>query len=355
MLAIVTTFYSRVGGISTFIKEIEKNLITINPNFRIFSPDFSPTDISSRRFKIKGRARLSIIIDLFMKLFKFRPRFIHCHGAWYLQFSCILYKLLFKAFGKNITLIFIKHSDIRLKKTSFKLKVFKFIDQYGNFIVFVSNYLKKKYVTEFGYTDNECLIVIPPGSREPGMLDSSIVDKLSSLLKNKGPVLTYIGLFEYDGKVQGLCLLLDSLKILKDTYKNIVLIVCGRGSKKSKITKKIRTLSLEENVFILENVTNPYNIYSVSDIHCHISFQEGFSLVPFEALAAKVPVVATESGDLSTVKIQGLFLTPADATIISKTIHDKIQGKIHVDSSKVLSDFSWKRTATAFEKLGKAG
>ena len=355
MLAIVTTFYSKIGGISTFVKEVEVNTKKITSNVVIFSPDISESDISEYRVKIKGIDRLLLIINLFHKLYKNKPETIQCHGAWYLQVGCLLFKYYYKAFGGKTCLVFIKHSDIVLKKKSIKLRVFKFIDNLGDNLVFVSEYLKEKYISEFGYVFNGRVLTIPPGCSKPRDVDKSMIEKITAIRNGKGPVLTYIGLFEYDGKVSGLCLLLESVRLLKKKYKDIFLIICGHGSKESIVKNKIEALNLIENVVILGNVVNVNNALSLSDVHCHISFQEGFGLVVLEGLAAGVPVVATSVGDLQKVDVNGLFIVEATPEAICEEISNILENRPYVDQAKIMKKYNWANTANSLYNIGQMG
>ena len=98
-------------------------------------------------------------------------------------------------------------------------------------------------------------------------------------------------------KAKGHDLLLRALNLLieKEAIKNIRLDLAGEGISRDFIQKKIEELNLQGNVFLLGNKSREWvyeNLHNY-DLFVHPSRYEGFGLTVVEAMAAKVPVIAS--------------------------------------------------------------
>jgi len=81
----------------------------------------------------------------------------------------------------------------------------------------------------------------------------------------------------------------ESLK-KKDSY----LIIIGYGSQKKKILKFIKLNNLNNNVVILDKITNPYPYFKKADLFILTSLYEGFGNVLTEAIMFKIPIISTD-------------------------------------------------------------
>lgn len=99
-------------------------------------------------------------------------------------------------------------------------------------------------------------------------------------------------------KAKGHDLLLKALSLLINDkgFKNIRLYLVGEGISRGFIQKNINELNLTEHVFLLGNKTREwvYENLHTYDLFIHPSRFEGFGLSVVEAMAAKVPVIASD-------------------------------------------------------------
>jgi len=89
--------------------------------------------------------------------------------------------------------------------------------------------------------------------------------------------------------------------------------ILGEGIEFDTLVEFTKELKLEESVFFLGYVENPYPYIKDSDILLLTSLYEGFSNVILESLSLSIPVVATNSpGGNSEIIINGIngFLSP---------------------------------------------
>lgn len=100
-----------------------------------------------------------------------------------------------------------------------------------------------------------------------------------------------------DHRTKGQDLLVNALDLLinRKGIKNIKLYLAGEGKSRDFIQRLIDDLNLQEHVFLLGNKSREWvyeNLHKY-DLFIHPSRYEGFGLTVVEAMAAKVPVIAS--------------------------------------------------------------
>jgi len=84
-------------------------------------------------------------------------------------------------------------------------------------------------------------------------------------------------------------LIIDAIKDM-----DVDLWIIGDGELKYELEEKIKSLSIEDRVFLLGREENPYKFLDKADAFVFASNYEGFPNVLTEALACKLPVVSTD-------------------------------------------------------------
>lgn len=87
-------------------------------------------------------------------------------------------------------------------------------------------------------------------------------------------------------------LMIRAFAKLKD--KGTQLIILGEGSLQDSLETEIKSLKLEDRVFLLGFDNNPYRYFSKSDCFLFTSSYEGFPNVLVEALACGLPIISTD-------------------------------------------------------------
>jgi N-acetylgalactosamine-N,N'-diacetylbacillosaminyl-diphospho-undecaprenol 4-alpha-N-acetylgalactosaminyltransferase len=72
------------------------------------------------------------------------------------------------------------------------------------------------------------------------------------------------------------------------------LYIIGDGELKDELENQIKTLGLEEKVFLLGKQQNPYKYISKANCFVFSSNYEGFPNVLLEALACNLPIISTD-------------------------------------------------------------
>lgn len=83
------------------------------------------------------------------------------------------------------------------------------------------------------------------------------------------------------------------------------LILIGDGPERNNIEKLCRELDTCHDITSLGKIINPEQILNISDLFLLTSETESFGLAALEAMAAKVPVVSTNSGGIPEVNEHG--------------------------------------------------
>ena len=103
------------------------------------------------------------------------------------------------------------------------------------------------------------------------------------------------------GKSKGYDDLLDAVDELRRTHPHILLAIAGAGSYLDAITEKIKSLKLDEHVRLLGLRSDVPRLLAASDIYVSASHAEGLPISILEAMAAGLPVVATDVGDIPLI------------------------------------------------------
>jgi len=87
--------------------------------------------------------------------------------------------------------------------------------------------------------------------------------------------------------------ILLAFKIIKDNFKNVILLIIGSGPLLKKLQEEAREIGIFENVLFLGDRQDIPEILSISDIVILSSCFEALGLSLLEAMAAKKPVIGT--------------------------------------------------------------
>src|SRR5262249_8455522 len=150
--------------------------------------------------------------------------------------------------------------------------------------------LKKRFRKE-----QVCLI---PNGIDLSLFDSQLptVGMQNSRLVGKGaPVFGVVGRLVPD---KGHVVFLNAFSRIKKEHKNVRALIVGSGPLMEEIHNEISRLGLEESVVLCGVRDDMSAVYRQIDCIVIPSFREGLPYVLLEALANKIPVVASRVGDI---------------------------------------------------------
>lgn len=157
--------------------------------------------------------------------------------------------------------------------------------------------------------------------------------------------------------LKGLTYLLSAVKAIQEEHSNIVLLVVGDGAQRGDLEIMAKSLKVRTIFAGWQHDLRPY--YSLMDVFVLPSLYEGLSNVILEAMAMRIPVVATSVGgnpDVVSNGKNGFLVPPRDvsrlAAALARLVEDR-QMRIKMgmlNRMKVRKDFQWD---TAVEKVEK--
>ena len=177
-------------------------------------------------------------------------------------------------------------------------------------------------------------------------------DKVSAK-KPLNPTILFVGRLHSQKNIISL---IKAVKILKMEIPDIKLILAGDGPLKEKIKQTIKKDKLQNNILVLGPVlgNDLIRLYKSSSIFVLPSVYEGQSLAVLEAWAAKIPVIASDTGDSQYLVKNGvngyLFKSLSDDKKLAGTIKIALSGKKLNEMGTngynfVKKNFSWKKSA----------
>jgi len=350
LIGVVCTFYNTNGGISSYVKGLEVEFRKINQSISIISPDIY-TDKNISHINVASKGRVWVIIKTVKKLLELKPAEIHCHGTWYLLLSCLIYKWVSFFSLKDVPIAAVKHTEITKNRRSIKFKILSWIDRRCDCLVFVSNKFRESYLSVHENIGAIRTEVIWPGVNDILKEASSNNIYLKYKSEKNDFVITYMGLMEYQQKVDGLIMLLSAFSVICSRYSNMKLLIAGGGALEAQVDKKISDLGIKDCAIRVGLVENKADFYSISNLHCHISFKDIFPIVILEALACGVNVIANDIGDLRRLNIEGLRICDPEIDDIVDEIDSVMTNSEVVNSRYVMEVMGWSKCVEKFQKI----
>jgi glycosyltransferase involved in cell wall biosynthesis len=121
--------------------------------------------------------------------------------------------------------------------------------------------------------------------------------------------------------------LLDAVARLRPCFSPHLVIV-GEGPERERIEERIRALGLEESVSLTGQRDSAEPYYGIADLAVLSSWSEGSPNALLEAMAARVPVVATAVGGVPEIVTHGesaLLVEPGDAGRLAASMERLLQ------------------------------
>ncbi|HEV7122383.1 MAG TPA: TIGR03088 family PEP-CTERM/XrtA system glycosyltransferase [Rhodanobacter sp.] len=138
------------------------------------------------------------------------------------------------------------------------------------------------------------------------------------------------------------------------------LVIAGEGPQRDELERQIVQLGLMQTVRLLGNRDDVAELLAECDVFVLSSIAEGMPVTLLEAMAAKLPVVATDVGGVAAVVEAGISGTlvpagdpPALASALSTYAEDETLRRRHGDAgyARVATQFSLKAMVTAYVTL----
>ena len=253
-------------------------------------------------------------------------------------------------------------------KNKRKKYITKLILNNSHNIICVNSYTAK-LVKDFinARYENKVIVVNPGVSQQLRItnyeLRMNLLNKYN--LKNKVVLLTVCRFV----KRKGIDMVLRSLSEVLKKVPNLIYIICGYGEEINNYKKQIINLNLENNVIIINNVSNEEKNawYDLADIFIMTARNidgdfEGFGIVYLEANMYRLPIIAGDSGgvrDAVLNGINGLLIDPNNTSKIKNAIiklarDEDLRKKFGEQGYEyIIKNNKWKKQISTIYDLGR--
>ncbi|WP_069648883.1 glycosyltransferase family 4 protein [Caloranaerobacter ferrireducens] len=255
-------------------------------------------------FKQKKRYDLSVIKRLRNTIINYDYDIIHCHGARANFVGMILKKIVKKPFITTI------HSDYKLdfKDNLYKRIVYTTINSlalrfFDYYIAISTNF--KKMLVDRGFDINKIFTVY-------NGIDFNNDIKIE-------PKELFLKSFGIDAKDKTIVGIMGRLETVKDhetfvkaaikvleTRKDVIFLVAGSGPEEKRLSQLVKEYGLQESIYFLGFVKEPYSFFNAIDINVLTSKSESFPYVVLEGARMKKPILCTNVGGLGDLVIDGV-------------------------------------------------
>ena len=224
---------------------------------------------------------------------------LHVHYAIPHAYAAYMAKQILKDKGIDIAVVTTLHgTDITLvgKRPSY-LPAVKFSIEHSDCVTAVSQSLKDDTITNFS-TDKKINVI-------PNFIDMKLYqgDKsCSGKLAEEGEFLiAHISNFRPLKRTQDVMVIFAGIR----EKVKAKLVLMGDGPERDLTMQMAEDLGIREDVRYLGKTNEVERVLCMSDLFLLPSSSESFGLAALEAMAAKVPVISTNSGGIPEVNIEG--------------------------------------------------
>ncbi len=216
-------------------------------------------------------------------------------------------------------------------KNTMLLKLMKILYPTANFVIANSHDTANDINMHINIKKNKLIVINNP------LVNNEILklskEKIANDTFNKlsRPIIISVGRLV---AAKNISYLIRSFKKVKSEFHNANLVIIGDGPLKNQLITLSKELDVENNVYFIGYVDNPYKYLKLSDVFVLSSLYEGFGNVIVEALSVGLPVVSVncaggpseilnngEFGDLSPLDNENAFAAAIIKSLVTK--HNK--------------------------------
>jgi glycosyltransferase involved in cell wall biosynthesis len=217
--------------------------------------------------------------------------------------------------AKVPALVRTRHLNIPLKRS-----LFNFVHYLPDMYITCGENMKDTLVKECGFPE-ETVISIPTGVQEHFFeVKRNPEAKVRFGLDRKTTVITNVGILR---SVKGHEVTLRAVRAVAQAIPGVTFLIVGDGPRMSDLKKMALDLGIQAHVVFTGFVRDIPEIYSFTDVAILSSWSEGLPQSLLQAMAAGIPVVASNVGGVPEVVIDGktgLVFDAGDSEALAEAI-----------------------------------
>ena len=247
---------------------------------------------------------------------------VHTHN-----FDSGLYGILGAKIGKVPVIVHGEHGSF-LQNSPRRNQIGKWVCRKSDYIITMSSNLEEKLKSEWQIVDDKISYIL--NGLDYNKFAKS--DKSDSLKNNLGinPDSIVIGTVGRLVPVKDYATLIDAFALLKKRVQKSQLVFIGDGPLKNNLIEQAKKLGILDSVKMLGTRDDVAELLHIFDVFCLTSLTEGNSNTILEAMAAGLPIVATNVGGTPEIiqsGVNGILVPPRDPNALMEAIHKVITNR----------------------------
>ncbi|BAV95021.1 N-acetyl-alpha-D-glucosaminyl L-malate synthase BshA [Ichthyobacterium seriolicida] len=225
---------------------------------------------------------------------------LHVHYAIPHAYTAYMTKQILRDKGYDIKVVTTLHgTDITVVgRNPIYKEVVAFSIEKSDAVTAVSNDLKNETISFFDIKKD--ISVIPNFINQHTYENVEVLNR-ELIARCDERIITHISNFR---KVKNVEDVIDTFNIVQKKIKSRLILI-GEGPEKERIEIMVNDLNLEKKVCFLGKIIEIESILTISDLLLLPSEKESFGLVALEAMAAKTPVISSNTGGLPEINVNG--------------------------------------------------
>ncbi len=372
----VIRYFPAIGGVEEYVRYLSKELLSLGHEVSVVTTNSAhhqkyqrldvplrqkSEDISIRRNRVFPFVFRKYLLSpgLLLDLLRQKTEVIHAHSYMY----CSADFALIASLIRNKPLVFTPYLS-GLNNPSLVGKSYRKL--FGKFLfkadcVLVISPFERNLVLSWGFNTKKIEEVSPGVDLDEfkSSDEGDIYNKMGIKHENK---ILYVGRIDY---MKGLDVLVNSAERVLDAFKDTCFIIAGPDfGYKKQLENLIKNKGLEQNFKFIGPFSRKeiISLYKGCTMFVFPSRYEAFGMAAAEAMAAKKPVVATNTSAIPNVVMNektGLLFDYENADSLSSKIlillrDEKLRQEMGERGYlRVKENFNWKKSAKKLEKIYK--
>ncbi len=363
ILQITNSFYPVVGGQEKVVLDAAKRLVKMGHKVTVLTSNYLIQGKYKKREMFEGIEIIRLKNNLWLKGYGYSGEMCgwlknnwntfeiaHCHG-----YNRYMPEFALKFLHKKIPLVFSPHGFIHTKKNYLFKKIH---DLTIGRVIQKANYCTA--LTKLDFQDYKNLgvkkekIIELANGVDLNRFSKRNKKEIHGLEKKFGNFALYVGRIH---KSKGLSYVLKAIKNI-----DISLVVVGKDAGyKNELEKLSRELGIQKKIFFVGGVPDDklVSFYQAAKMFILFSGWEGFGIVAIEAMAAKIPVIASNMGSLPYIiknKKTGFIIPYQNIAMLRSKIEELLNDKelrknMGENGNKEVRKYEWKILIKKYERL----